>query len=75
MPKNRPQKSENLYRKLAQLMFWTLVTFISLLTYVVEARPFLSSRVGIYCVGVSDGVLGIVVFLAMTFYLASRKHQ
>ena len=75
MSENRLQKPENLYRKLAQLMLWALVTFISLLTYVVEARPFLSSCVGIYCVGVFDGVLGIIIFLAIIFFFASRKYQ
>ena len=66
-------KAKKFYRNLAQDMIWSLVTFISLLTYIVEVRPFFVSLLGIYFAGLSDGILGTVIMLTMIFYLASRN--
>ena len=59
--------------KLAKVMIWSLVTFTSLLTYVVEIRPFLISLLGIYFVGLFDGFFVTIIILAIIFYLASRN--
>ena len=63
----------NYYRELSKKMFWSLITCISLLTYVVEIRPFLDSLYGIYYVGLSDGIVTTIIALIVIFYAVSRS--
>ena len=65
-------KSRNHYHKLARTMLWSLVTFISLLTHVVEIRPFFNSLYGAYYAGLLDGIIITIFVLVVGFYLASR---
>jgi len=69
------KESKEIYRKTAEKMFGTLVTSISLLTYLVEVRPFFSSLLGIYYVGLLDGTVGMIILLTLIFYLSSYKKQ
>ena len=61
------------YHRLAQRMLWSLVTIISLLTYVVEIRPFFNSLLGVYYVGLLDGVFTTIIVLVIAFFMFSKK--
>ena len=50
-----------------------MLTFLSLLAYVTEARPFFSFTFGNYFVGLVDGVLATVLTLVAIFYLKGRN--
>jgi hypothetical protein len=69
------KESKEIYRKTAEKLFATLVTSISLLTYLVEVRPFINSILGIYYVGLLDGIVATIILLALIFYLFSYKKQ
>lgn len=64
--------SSELYGELSHATSWILVTFLALISYIAEARPFISSSFGTYPVGLLDGIL-MTIFVATTiFYLRSK---
>ena len=62
----------NIYRKIAKVMFWSLLTVISLLASVVQIRPFLISILGVYFAGLFDGIFVTIIVLTIIFYVVSR---
>jgi hypothetical protein len=68
-------KSSRVYRQLADRMFWSVLTFFSLLAYITEARPFFYLALGSYSVGLLDGVLATILILVVLFYLMARKSK
>lgn len=72
MKKDRLE-TKNIFRKIAEAMIWTLITVTSLLTYVVEIRPFFISLLGIYFAGLFDGIFITIIVLAIMFYVKSRN--
>jgi len=65
------KKKDIAYRQLAKLLLSSVLTFLSLLCYVVEARPVLFTFGGNYLVGFSDGSLAIIFVLIVGLYLKS----
>lgn len=61
-----------IYRGLSHNMLWVLFTFLGLLSYVTEARPFIYSYLGMYALGLMDGILISLLIMAIIFYLKSR---
>ena len=68
-------KSAELYRRLSYAMFGGFVTFLALLSYIAEARPFIDCSFGSYGVGLLDGILITVLTLAVAFYLRSKTNR
>lgn len=73
--KKNELETANIFRKIAEAMIWSLLTVISLLTFIVEIRPFLNSLLGIYFVGLFDGIFVTIIALTIIFYLASRNSE
>ena len=61
-----------IYGKLSRSTAWISFTFLSLISYIVEVRPFISSSFGIYPAGVLDGLLIAALIVAIVFYSLSR---
>jgi hypothetical protein len=61
-----------LYGRLSRSTVWISFTFLSLMSYVAEVRPFISSFFGIYAVGFLDGILVSALTVATIFYFLSR---
>jgi len=68
-------KNAKIYNELANKMLWSLLTFLSLLAYVTEARPFFHLTFGTYFVGLFDGTITTVLTLVAILYLKARNSK
>jgi hypothetical protein len=68
-------KVAELYDKLSHETFWILIAFLSLISYITEARPFISSSFGTYSIGLLDGILTAVIVASIVFYLKSKTNR
>lgn len=68
-------KKARIYHQLADRMLWSLLTFLSLLAYITEARPFFYLTFGNYFVGLVDGILATILTLVGIFYLKARNSK
>jgi hypothetical protein len=57
------------------LMLWSLLTFLSFLAYIVEARPFFRVAFGEYSVGLLDDLLTTILSLIAIFYWKAKKDK
>ena len=67
-------KKEKYFEKMAKLIFWILVTLISMLEYITDIRPFFNS-LGVYFVGVLDGIVITIAVFVVAFYSVSKLHS
>jgi hypothetical protein len=70
--RKRKRTLAELYGKLSRSTVWITFTFLSLMSYVAEVRPFINSSFGIYAGGFLDGVLITVLAVVIIFYSLSR---
>lgn len=62
----------DIYGKLSRSTVWISFTFLSLISYIAEVRPLVSSSLGNYATGLLDGVLVTSLIVAIIFYFLSR---
>lgn len=67
-------KKESPLEKMAKMISWALVTLISMFEYITDIRPFFNS-LGVYFVGVLDGVVMTMAVFAVAFYSSSKFHS
>jgi hypothetical protein len=68
-------KNAKIYNELANKLLWSLLTFLSLLAYATEARPFFHLTFGTYFVGLFDGTIATILTLIAIFYLKARNSK
>lgn len=71
----RKHGRSKVYRELASVLLWGLLTLFSVLTYFSEIRPFVLSSLGVYFVGLLDGIVVAIIALTIIFYLASNRSK
>ena len=67
-------KKENYLEKMARIIFWVLLTLMSMFEYITDIRPFFNS-LGVYFIGVLDGIVITIAVFVVAFYSVSKFHS